>query len=446
MSFPKGFLWGAACAAFQCEGAWDADGKGPSIWDTFCHDIGKEHVRNDDTGDVACDFYHRYGEDIALMKQAGLQAYRFSVSWPRVLPKGTGEVNEAGLAYYDRLIDALLNAGIEPWVTLYHWDLPSVLQEKGGWCSRSTVDAFAEYAALLAKRFDGRVKTYMTINEPQCVVGLGYGDGVHAPGLKLSQAEQALCMHHLVLAHGAASGALRKNSSIPLQIGAVPCGRLCYPLTDTPKARQAAYDASFRLSQDDWTFTFNVYMDAVVHHTYGENAPAVLRELERTERDWALVEKPDFLGVNVYQGDAVNEDGSRAGYCPGYPVTALKWRVTPEVMRYGMLNLYRRYGLPIYITENGQSCNDRVFLDGKVHDPDRIDYLHRYLLELKKAIDEGADIRGYLQWSFLDNFEWAYGYDERFGCVYVDYATQQRILKDSAHWYAQVISSNGAML
>lgn len=446
--FPKGFLWGAACASYQCEGAWDEDGKGPSIWDDFCHDKGKKHVVSDDTGDIACDTYHRYEEDAELMRKAGLQAYRFSVSWPRIFPQGTGEVNEAGLAYYDRLIDALLKRKIEPWVTLYHWDLPSALQKKGGWLNRDTAAAFGEYAAVLAKRFDGRVKTYMTLNEPACIVALGYGNGIHAPGLKLSDRDQADCMQNLVLAHGIASKALRKNSSVPLQIGVVPCGRLCYPLSDTPEAAEASYRATFDLSRDSWAFTFNSFLDSCIFHRYDDSAPDFLKEAIAAvpQSDWNLIEPPDFIGVNVYQGDGTDENGSIARRYEGFPVTAVKWGVTPEVMRFGPRHLYRRYGLPMYITENGQACNDRIFLDGQVHDPDRIDYLHRYLLELRKGIEEGAPVKGYLQWSFLDNFEWAAGYAERFGIVYVDYPTQRRILKDSARFYAKVIKSNGKCL
>ncbi len=446
MSFDKGFLWGVACAAYQCEGAWDADGKGPSIWDEFSHTKG--NVRNGDTGDVACDTYRLYKEDIALMKQLGIQVYRFSISWPRVIPNGTGAVNEAGLRYYDDLIDTLLENGIAPWVTLYHWDLPSPLQAAGGWMNRATVDAFKDYAAVLAKRFDGRVTHYMTINEPQCVVGLGYGSGQHAPGLKLSKEEQALGMHHLVLAHGVGAKALRENSSGPIQVGLAPCGRLCYPEQDTPTGREAAYHASFRLTEEDWTFTFNIFMDSIMFRRYDDDVPAFLKTFEKSipQSDWDLIEKPDFLGVNVYGGTAVTEMGEPVGHIPGFPLTATKWKVTPEVMRFGMLNLYRRYGLPIYITENGQSCNDRVFLDTKVHDPDRIDFLNRYLVELRKAAQEGVPVRGYFHWSFLDNFEWNEGYDERFGIVYVDYTTQQRILKDSAIWYAGVIASNAQML
>ncbi|MEN6472118.1 MAG: GH1 family beta-glucosidase [Clostridiaceae bacterium] len=446
--FPKGFLWGAACASYQCEGAWNEDGKGPSIWDDFCHDKGKNHVANDDTGDVACNTYHRYEEDAELMRKVGLEVYRFSVSWPRIFPQGTGTVNEAGLDYYGRLIDALLERKIEPWVTLYHWDLPSALQKKGGWLNRDTAVAFGEYAAVLAKRFDGRVKTYMTINEPECVVGLGYGNGIHAPGLKLSERDQALCMQNLVLAHGIAAKALRRYSSVPLQIGVVPCGRLCYPLADTPESVEASYRATFDLSRDSWTFTFNSFLDSCIFHRYDDSAPGFLKEAAAAvpQSDWDLIEPPDFIGINVYQGDGTDENGALVRRYEGFPVTAVKWGVTPEVMRFGPRHLYRRYGLPMYITENGQACNDRIFLDGQVHDPDRIDYLHRYLLELKKGIEEGAPVKGYLQWSFLDNFEWSAGYSERFGIVYVDYPAQRRILKDSARFYAEVIKSNGKCL
>ena len=344
MSFPKGFLWGAACAAYQCEGAWDMDGKGSSIWDDFSHDTEKGHVSNDDTGDVACDFYHRYEEDIALMKQMGIQTYRFSINWPRVLPNGTGEVNEAGLAFYDRVIDTLLKHGIEPWVTLYHWDLPSALEKAGGWRNRATVDAFEAFATIIARRFDGRVKTYMTVNEPQCVVGLGYGNGVHAPGLKLSNIEQATCMHHLVLAHGVAATALRKNSTTPIRIGVVPCGRLCYPQIDSPAGRDAAYEASFRLTEEDWAFTFNYFMDCLMFHRLDEDAPAFLQEFIASvpQSDWDLVEKPDFLGVNVYHGGPVDESGTPVKRAPGFPLTATKWPVTPEVLHFGTINLYKR--------------------------------------------------------------------------------------------------------
>lgn len=447
-TFPEGFVWGTACASYQCEGGWDADGKGRNIWDDFCHDTGKNHVVNDDTGDVACDVYHRFKEDVALMKQLGLKVYRFSISWARVMPTGRGEINEAGLKFYDELIDELLANGIEPWVTLYHWDLPSALQAKGGWLNREIVDAFEEYATVIAKRFSGRVKYYMTINEPQCVVGLGYYAGEHAPGLKLPLREVQRCMLHTVLAHGVGMKAIKDNSPAGVQVGVVPCGTLSYPQKPTEKNIKAAYDASFKLLEDDFSFTFNIFTDAAVFHKYDDDAPAYLREsiAEIPQSDWDKVMKPDFIGINVYNGDEVDEEGKPVKRFPGFPLTAAKWPVTPEVMHYGMTNMYKRYGLPLYITENGVSGNDRVFMDGAVHDADRVDFLHMYLLELKKSIDEGTPIKGYLVWSFLDNFEWSRGYDERFGIVYVDYTTQKRTLKDSALWYADVIKTNGGNL
>ncbi|MDD3921562.1 MAG: family 1 glycosylhydrolase, partial [Eubacteriales bacterium] len=336
-SFPKGFLWGVACASYQCEGAWDADGKGPSIWDEFSHTEG--NVLGGDTGDVACDCYHRYKEDVALMKKLGVQVYRFSISWPRVIPNGTGAVNEAGLQYYSDLIDCLLENGIEPWVTLYHWDLPSALQKKGGWLSRDTVDAFAEYAKIIAKRFDGRVKTYMTINEPQCVVGLGLSTGIHAPGWKLPNPDLALAMHHLVLAHGVGMKALQDNSSIPVRVGAVPCGRMCYPVDTDPATIDATYEETFQLREDEWVFTFNSFMDSVMFHKYPDDAPAFLKAFEKTipASDWALVLKPDFLGVNIYNGYPVDRNGNRVKRATGFPLTACKWPVTPEVMHYGIV-------------------------------------------------------------------------------------------------------------
>ena len=447
-AFPKGFIWGAACAAYQCEGAWDEGGKGPGIWDDFTHDLGKGHVRHDENGDVACDVYHRYLGDIAIMKRLGLQAYRFSINWPRVLPQGTGFVNDKGLDYYERFVDALLEAGIEPWVTLYHWEMPSALEKQGGWQNRSTIDAFADYAALIARRLGGRVKRYMTINEPQCIVGLGYGSGRHAPGKRLPEQELVRCMHHLALAHGAAYRAIKRVNPEAI-VGAAPCGRLCYPVVDTPRGREAAYRATFDLSGEaaGWSFTFNSFLDSLILRRYDESANATIKSFAKglPQSDWALMEKPDFIGVNTYHGEGVDEEGRSVRYT-GFPQTALKWPVAPECMYYGVTNLYRRYGLPICITENGQSSNDRVFLDGKVHDIDRIDFLHRYLLLLKRGIDEGTPVIGYLHWSFLDNFEWAEGYDERFGLVYVDYRDMRRIPKDSAFWYADVIATNGAAL
>ena len=444
--FPSDFIWGAACAAYQCEGAWNEDGKGPSIWDDFCHALGEPRVKNGDTGDVACDCYHRVEEDVALMKAHNLKAYRFSISWPRVIPDGDGEVNEAGLAYYDKLVDALLAAGIEPMPTLYHWDLPSALEARGGWRNRQVADWFARYAEIIARRFLGRVKRIMTINEAQCVVALGYGMGTLAPGLKLPDEELARIYHNVALAHSAAQRAIKAVSK-DIQVGFVPCGEINFPQDDTPEAREAAYRATFALTHR-WDFRFNIVLDSLMLHRYEDTAPAAVQKFAATipASDWDLMEAPDFIGINIYNGTEVGLDGNPTPRAPGRPLTACKWPVTPRVMRYAPLFLYRRYGLPMIISENGLSCNDMIFLDGQVHDPKRIDFLHRYISELSKAIDEGAPVLGYLHWSFLDNFEWASGYDERFGLVYVDYPTQRRIPKDSAAWYAKVIETNGACL
>ncbi len=447
--FPEQFLWGVACASYQCEGAWNEDGKGPSIWDDFSHDPAG-HIRYGDTGDIACDVYHRFREDIALMKKLGIKAYRFSISWPRVIPDGDGEVNEAGLRFYDELVDELLKNGIEPMITLYHWDLPSALQDKGGWLNRDIVAAFGRFAELIAERFRGRVRRYMTINEPPCITVLGYGSGIHAPGLQLNDEKLAQIFHILALAHSEAYRRIKAAAGSETRVGIVPCGRLCYPLEDTPENREAAYRATFDLSRDGgrWGFTFNIILDSLIFRRYDDSAPEAVKRFAATVPacEWEQMEKPDFIGINVYNGECVDAEGKAAGRWPGFPLTATKWPVTPEVMHYAPLNLYRRYGLPMMITENGQSCNDRIFRDGQVHDPERIDFLHRYLLELHKAVEEGAPLEGYLQWSFLDNFEWSDGYGERFGIVYVDYPTQRRIPKDSAFWFGRVIESNGALL
>ena len=450
VQFPKDFLWGVACASYQCEGAWNEDGKGLNIWDDFCHELGGNHVLNGDTGDIACDRYHRYKEDIALMKAHNVRAYRFSVSWARVIPDGDGEVNEAGLKFYENVVDECLAQGIEPLVTLYHWDLPSALQMKGGFLNRDIVAAFGRYARVVAQRLGKRVTKYMTINEPQCVTALGYGNGAHAPGWKLVGEYLARIYHILCLCHSEAQRQIKAVCGPDTQVGIVPCGRLCYPEKDTPENIEAAYRACFDLSQPgwEWVFTQNIVLDSLILKRYDDSICDEIRRFADTipKSDWALMETPDFIGMNVYQGAMIGADGKPVKRYPGYPLTATKWGVTPKILRYGPRFIHRRYGLPIYITEDGLSCNDVIFRDGQVHDPKRIDFLHRYLTELSNAIADGVPVKGYLQWSFLDNFEWNSGYDERFGLIYVDYPTLRRIPKDSAKWYAQVIATNGEIL
>ena len=395
---------------------------------------------------MACDAYHRYREDIALMASLGIKNYRLSLSWPRILPEGTGAVNQAGLDYYDRVVDCCLGHGITPWVTLYHWDLPAALP--GGWENVDTAHAFARYAALVAAHFRGRVTGYFTLNEPQCSVCLGYESGTHAPGKQLPLPEVFRCWKHLLLANGLAVRAVRAADP-RAQVGIASTGDVCYPETqaDVEGARELCFGGAER-----WGFTHHWLLDPICLGRFPATAHQALAqaagEVTREEMDVIRVDM-DHLGINLYHGHAVTTQGGwpeLAVKYPGYPRTALKWPVTPQALRWGPRFLWERYGLPLYITENGQSCNDRIYLDGGVHDPDRIDYLHRYLKELSQACQEGVPVRGYFHWSFTDNFEWSSGYDDRFGLVYVDYPTQRRIPKDSARWYGRTMTDNGASL
>jgi len=447
VQFPSDFIWGAACAAYQCEGAWNEDGKGPSNWDDFSHENGGSNIKLGQNGDVACDHYHRFREDIALMKQLHVGCYRFSLSWSRIIPDGDGEVNEKGLAHYDEVIDEQLKNGITPMITLYHWDLPSALQKKGGWLNREIVTAFERYASIVAKRYGDRVKLFIPINEPQAVAVAGYRVGIHAPGWKVGVKDIALIYHHIALAHSAAQRAIKEI--VPnAKVGASSCLPLGCPEKDTPANREMAYRKSFDQSSQPWDFTFNVMLDPLILHRYDNTVPEEVKQFAKTisHEDWAAMETPDFIGANSYDGFTVRENGSIVEQPVGAPQTACGWPITPEVMHYGMANVYKRYGLPVFITENGISCQDMVFRDGKVHDPKRIEYLHRYLVELSRAIQEGVPVMGYLQWSLMDNMEWADGYTQRFGMIYVDYATLKRIPKDSAYWYAHVMETNGASL
>ena len=443
--FPEGFIFGTACASFQCEGAYNEDGKGESIWDEFCRIPGK--VKNSDDGKTACDSYHRAAEDVRLMKEMGIKVHRFSMSWPRIFPQGRGNINPLGFKYYDELVDTLIENGIEPWITLYHWDLPLALQKEGGWLNKSTIDAFVDYAKAVAKHFDGRVKVYMPINEPECIAVLGYGTGEHAPGWQLEGVYVAQVMHNLCLAFSRASKAIREASSEKVQIGTVTTGRLCFPRCPNPTAEEKCYLSSFDLSSEitnAWGFTHSIYLDPLFFKKYDDSANEMLKEFAKTvpQGEWDEMVKPDFVGLNVYNGTMCDDEGRAMKLPTGFPRTAIGWPVTPEVMYYGTRHLYKRYGTPIIICENGVACNDRLYEDGLVHDADRIDFLSRYLGELRRSIASGTDIRGYLQWSVLDNFEWAEGYDPRFGLIYVDYETCERTPKDSARWYGKLIKEN----
>lgn len=440
MRFNKDFIWGASSAAYQIEGAWDEDEKGLSIWDVFCHEKG--NITKNETGDIACDAYHRLEEDVKLMKEVGLLAYRFSVSWPRIFPNGDMKLNEKGLAYYDRLVDLLIENEITPYLTLYHWDLPAVLQDQGGWANRDIAHAFASYGGFIAKHFKNRVKHYITLNEPQIFIMLGLQTGDHAPGYKTSDNELFPVIHNALLGHGLAIKAM-KEVAPESQIGLSSTGKLCYPVTGSKENILASQKECFTFKDTNCLFTHTLFLDPIVLGRYPDNLSKEFNDFVKTipAEDMEIISYPmDFLGVNVYNGIPIDALGNEVKKPVGFPRTALRWPITPKVIHYGINALYNRYHLPVLITENGQACNDRIFLDSKVHDPDRIDFLQRYLSELELSIQDGAKVLGYFHWSFLDNFEWHSGYDARFGMVYVNYETQERILKDSAYWYHTLIT------
>jgi len=455
MSFPKNFTWGAAAASYQIEGAWDEDGKGASVWDMFAHQPG--NIFENHNGDVACDHYHRYREDIALMRQIGLQAYRLSVSWPRVMPSGTGGVNQAGLDFYDRLVDGLLADGIEPWVTLFHWDLPYELFLRGGWLNREIAGWFADYAAVVVDKLSDRVTHWMTLNEPQSFIPIGHFAGEcpsHAPGLRLGMPEALLAAHHALLAHGRAVQAIRVKAKKNPVIGLAHVGFAHLPASDSPEDIAAAQKAMAEVDNKHlWNNSW--WGDAAIYGRYPENGLKAYGKAvpKFPSGDFDIIGQPlDFYGFNIYSAVGrvkAGPDGEPVAvpWPAGVPQAALDWiRVTPDAVYAASKYLAEQYKLPLVVTENGMSNHDWVALDGHVHDGARIDYLHRYLLALHRAIADGVDLRGYFQWSIMDNFEWAEGYRARFGLIHVDYSTQKRTLKDSAYWYRDVIRSNGASL
>lgn len=462
MSFPASFTWGAASSAYQIEGAWNQDGRGPSIWDTYCHAIPTEggpahtpvkpNVFQGHTGDVACDHYNRHKEDVGIMKSIGLKAYRFSIAWTRVMPEGEGSINAKGLDFYDRLVNELLSAGITPYATLFHWDYPEALFRKGGWLNRDSVKWFADYTQALADRLGDRVKNWMTLNEPQVFLQFGHADAHNAPGLRLPTREMLLACHHALMSHGAGVQVLRARGKGPQSIGYAPVCVTRYPATDSSADQQAAIEAMGSITERNlWNNTW--YADAIVRGHYPEDGLKIFgADAPKPQPgDMELIsQKIDFIGVNIYEGTPVRRGESGKPEVVErhhtHPTTAFRWPVEPKSLHWGPRYTYERYKLPVYITENGMSGIDWVSMDGKVHDPQRIDFTRRYLLELRNAIRAGSDIRGYFHWSILDNFEWSQGYKERFGLIHVDYATQKRTPKDSAYWYQKVIASNGAHL
>ncbi|HSL63868.1 MAG TPA: GH1 family beta-glucosidase [Gaiellaceae bacterium] len=436
-AFPRDFVWGAATSAYQIEGATAEDGRGASIWDTFCAREG--NVRGGDSGAVACDFYHRYPKDIELMRELGLGAFRFSIAWPRIVPGGRGRVNAAGLDFYDRLVDDLLAAGIRPFVTLYHWDLPQALEDAGGWPVRATAEAFAAYVETVAARLGDRVQHWATHNEPYCASWLGYVVGVHAPG-RTDVRDGAAAAHHVLLSHGLAVEALRREAP-GARVGIVLDSWPTFPATDDPADAAAARELD--------GFRTRLFFDPVLRGHYPADVLDQLADAAPPVRDGDLerISAPlDFVGVNNYSRMVVRADAEgRPTVEPppaGAPTTAMGWEIYPDALHGLLTRLHREYGVEsLYVTENGAAFDDVRAPDGAIDDQDRIAYLEQHLAAVARAIAEGVPVHGYFVWSLLDNFEWAEGYAKRFGIVYVDYETLERVPKASFRWYRDVIAT-----
>ncbi len=448
--FPEQFIFGAATSAYQIEGAAEADGRLPSVWDTFSATPGR--VVNGDTGRVACDHYYRYREDIKLMASLGIKHYRFSLSWCRIIPEGRGAVNEAGLDFYQRLADCLLEYGITPYVTLFHWDSPQALEDRyGSWQSREMAQDFADYAALVVSRLGDRITNWITLNEISCFIHMGYGVGqipVHAPGTLIKN-RQAIwqASHHALLAHGLGCQAIRAASAVPCSVSLVDNFVVTVPIEETDSNLAAARRA-FSLEGANGGIIFPVltgaYSDLLLEQL-GKDTP----EIE--DGDLEIIHQPlDRLGINIYSGVYVRAKEGKLGYeildfPPGYPRLHMPWlQVVPEALYWGVRHVsetLEQKELPVFITENGCAAQDRL-QQGEVLDSDRIFYLRQYLKAAHRAVNEGYPLEGYFVWSLLDNFEWSWGYDRRFGIIYVDYPTQTRIPKASAHWYSECIRQN----
>jgi beta-glucosidase len=449
--FPENFAWGSATAAYQIEGAWNEDGKGPSVWDDMTHRGGK--IQSAANGDVACDHYHRWEEDADLMQRLGLNAYRLSLSWPRILPEGVGKVNAAGLDFYDRLVDGLLARGVEPWITLFHWDFPLALYRQGGWLNRDSVEWFGEYTRVVAEKLGDRVTHWITLNEPPCFAGIGHQDGWQAPGDQLSFQNVLRIAHHVLMAHGRSVQVLREFCEKDIKVGFANTGNSRIPETETEADIEAARQNLFAVRKKTlWNMSW--WMDPVFLGKYPEEGVKFFgRDMpEYSEEDMLLINQPlDFIGYNGYTGDVIRDTEKGPIEVPdkhGHGRGMLHWcRVKPEALYWMTRFLQERYGkLPLIVTENGFPNGDWVHRDGGVHDHDRIDWIARYLEAIQRANNEGYPIEGYMYWSFMDNFEWQEGYHSRFGLVHIDYETQKRTLKDSALWYGKVATSNGALL
>lgn len=441
ITFPSNFIWGAASSAYQIEGAWDEDGRGLSIWDTFCHTPGK--IAQNETGDIASDHYHRWREDVQVMVELGLSAYRFSIAWPRVLPQGKGSINPKGLDFYERLVDALLERNIQPYPTLFHWDLPQALQDEGGWANRETAYHFAEYARVVGERLGDRIPSWITHNEPFVAAIAGHFTGEHAPGIQdIGIALKA--GHHLLLSHGLAVSALRASASRAANIGITLNLTTCQPASDSEEDRQAAW----RLDG----INNRMFLDPVLRGEYPQDMIELFGDLfpDITPGDLQIMAAPlDFLGVNYYTRNVMRHD-------PDFPLAQFSevhragneysqmWEIYPPGIYEMLTRVWRDYKpANIYVTENGCPVPDGLDFDHRVRDYRRIRYLRDHLIQCHRALTEGVPLRGYLVWSLGDNFEWAHGYAMRFGLTYIDYNTQERIIKESGRWFTQVMRDNG---
>ncbi len=435
MAFSKDFLWGAATASYQVEGAYNEDGRVMTIWDI----LSKGKIRNDDDGKVACDHYHKYKEDVALFKKLGFKAYRFSLSWARIL-SDEKTINPKGIEFYNNLINELIANGIEPLVTLYHWDLPMWAYNRGGWKNPEIVDWFATYTKVAVEAFSDRVKYWITFNEPQCFVGIGYVQGTQAPFEKIGDDELENVTTNVMLAHGKAVKTIRAYAKQPVKVGFAPTCSCIVPKTNNKEDVEFARQATFTPDGYD-AFNAGWWSDAIVLGKV-QKGMEFLNKVDIND----ICQPLDFYAYNIY--NSANQGSEKYDWHkkPGMKKNALEWEIIPEVIYWSAKFLYERYNLPIIVTENGIANVDFVMSDGKVHDPQRIDFIKTYLTQLKKANDEGVPIIGYLHWSAMDNLEWSIGYLARFGLIYVDFTTLERTPKDSAYYYKQVIESNGENL
>ncbi len=436
LSFPPGFLWGTATSSYQIEGAANEDGRGRSIWDDFCR--YKDAIVDGSDGSVACDHYHRYRDDVALMKQLGLKAYRFSIAWPRILPEGRGAINPKGVAFYDRLVDELLAANICPFVTLYHWDLPSVLNAQGGWTTRDSAAWFADYATVVVHALGDRVKDWITLNEPWCGAYLGYEFGMHAPGYQ-DKALAARAGHNLLLAHALGLQAIRAAGDAKTRVGITLNFEPHLPATDSDDDRRAA--------EDDFDWQYEGFAEPILTGSYSQRMlDRMAGAADIRAGDMAMIAaRNDFIGVNCYTAVRVSAERGVV-YDDNPEFTRMGWAVRPEGLYAILMRLHRatRGRTPLYVTENGASFDDQV-ADGRVHDERRVAYLRAHFAAAHRAIRDGTDLRGFFVWSLVDNFEWSFGYQQFFGIVHVDYATQQRTIKDSGYYLRDVIAANAVI-